>query len=45
MTGSIDPCVLSMTKNAGPLFPDNLVRVHNMKKTKMMKTNAHCENL
>jgi hypothetical protein len=45
MTGSIDPCVLSMAKNAGPLFPDNLVRVHNLKKTKRMKKNAQYGDL
>ncbi len=42
MTGGIDPYVLSMAKNAGHLFPDNLVRVRNLKKRMMMKKNAHC---
>ncbi len=45
MTGNIDPHVLNMAKNAGPLFPDNLVRIHILKKTKMMKTDAHCGDL
>jgi hypothetical protein len=45
MTGSIDPRVLSMAKNAGPLFPDNLVRVHNSKKTKRMKKNPQYGDL
>ena len=45
MTGSIDPRVLSMAKNAGPLFPDNLVIVHNSKKTKTMKKNAQYGDL
>ena len=35
------PNVLSMLKNAEPLFANNLVRGHNLKKTTMMKTNAH----
>ena len=40
MTGSIDPPVLSMVKNADPLFPDIFVRRLYSKKTKTMKTNA-----
>ncbi len=45
MTGSIDPHVLNMAKNAGPLSPDNLVRIYNLKKTKMMKKNAQRRDL
>ena len=45
MTGSTDPRVLSMAKNAGPHFPDNLVIVHDWKKTKMMKKNAQYGDL
>ena len=45
MTGSINPHVLSMANNAGLLFPDNLVRVHNSKKRKTMKKNAQYGDL
>ncbi len=45
MTGSIDHHVLSMVKNAELLFPDNLVRVHNLKTKKMTKKNAQYGDL
>lgn len=44
-TGSTVPYVLRIVTNSGTLFPDNSVRGHNLKKTKMKKTNAHCGSL